>query len=351
MNTVCGSSDVLLHISPTVSSYSGFHNIELELQTPTELSYEPPTPLRRDDFFSEGSSIDSPTRNPCRPSDLSLSKQPYGPAVGAEPPTVIAEDTTLDRKGDRDKQEGSNEEDSVCPEHPYGVSAAHEEDLPREQSQPEDQRFGGDVLPGAAGPASQSGILAVREGSESGSDEEEEMTHEKLQSLLEDIKLEEGSEGEEMTEEKVQAILCQVEQAEKDMSSIPGWHSETSSVNVEPPTPGRSLSSDLIDRQENSPENSSESITSASKGQAGKAKQNGEHMEAGSVPAAPDSVTECQAFAAARRQKEGSQDNVPGDGVAGPSSRDQESPESEHKVQVTFNVCNSGVFKSKQDYI
>ncbi|KAG5266413.1 hypothetical protein AALO_G00231780 [Alosa alosa] len=58
-----------------------------------------------------------------------------------------------------------------------------------------------------------------------------------------------------------------------------GWHSETSSVNVEPPTPGRSLSSDLIDRQENSQENSSDSVTSSSRGESGRPRQNGERSD------------------------------------------------------------------------
>ncbi|MBN3304428.1 ANK3 protein, partial [Amia calva] len=115
-----------------------------------------------------------------------------------------------------------------------------------------DQADEGSTQAGAPGSATLVGVIAEGEGSQSGSEEEEEeMTEEKLKSLLEDIRLEEGSEGQEMTEERLQAILKQVQQAEKGMSSIPGWHSETSSVNVEPPTPGRSLSSDLLDRQEN----------------------------------------------------------------------------------------------------
>lgn len=91
-------------------------------------------------------------------------------------------------------------------------------------------------------------------GEEEDGDRDAEVTEEMLKSLLEEVKMEGGSEeeeGEEMTEARVQEILSQVKQAEKDMCSLPGWHSESSSVNVEPPTPGRSLSSDLLDRQEN----------------------------------------------------------------------------------------------------
>ncbi|XP_047458822.1 ankyrin-3-like isoform X14 [Mugil cephalus] len=55
-----------------------------------------------------------------------------------------------------------------------------------------------------------------------------------------------------------------------------GWHSDSSSVNVEPPTPGRSVSSDLLDRRE-SQENSSDSITSSSRGESGRSRQNGDN--------------------------------------------------------------------------
>ncbi|XP_026210733.1 ankyrin-3-like isoform X6 [Anabas testudineus] len=125
--------------------------------------------------------------------------------------------------------------------------------------------------------------------SESGSNDEEEeedgdkeTTDEPLGSLLEEVKKEEGSEEkeeeEEMTKARVQEILDQVKQAEKDMCSLSGWHSDSSSVNVEPPTPGRSVSSDLLDRRE-SQENSSDSITSSSRGESGRSRQNGDNLK------------------------------------------------------------------------
>uniref|UniRef100_A0A671Z128 Ankyrin 3 n=1 Tax=Sparus aurata TaxID=8175 RepID=A0A671Z128_SPAAU len=92
--------------------------------------------------------------------------------------------------------------------------------------------------------------LEERQPSDSGSNEEEEEgdgdgdKEEALGSLLEDEKTDEGSEEKEEDEEIPQArdeeILDQVEQAEKDVCSLSGWHSDSSSVNVEPPTPGRS---------------------------------------------------------------------------------------------------------------
>lgn len=77
---------------------------------------------------------------------------------------------------------------------------------------------------------------------------DEEMTEEKLKYLFEDVHLEEVVESEEMTEEKVLSILKYVQQAEQELSSITGWQSEASSVNVEPPTPGRRISGELLDR-------------------------------------------------------------------------------------------------------
>lgn len=73
---------------------------------------------------------------------------------------------------------------------------------------------------------------------------EEEMTQERLLSLLEDIKLEEGLDEEEITEERVNAILEQVRQAEKDMSSVSGWRSETSGAIIESASPGQSPGTD-----------------------------------------------------------------------------------------------------------
>ncbi|XP_058507293.1 ankyrin-3-like isoform X33 [Solea solea] len=121
---------------------------------------------------------------------------------------------------------------------------------------------------------------------ESASNEQEEeghgdgqITEGALGALTEEAKSEEGTEekeeGEELVEATVEEKNNQVEQAEKkDMCSLTGWHSDTSSVNVEPPTQGRSVSSDRLDRRE-SQENSSDSITSSSRGESGRSRQNG----------------------------------------------------------------------------
>lgn len=88
--------------------------------------------------------------------------------------------------------------------------------------------------------------------SESGSNEEEE---EERSKEIQDEALASGSEekeedDKEMTEYRDPKGAEEVEHADKNMCSLSGWHSDSSSVNVEPPTPGRSVSSDLLDKQE-----------------------------------------------------------------------------------------------------
>ncbi|KAM8889766.1 ankyrin-3-like isoform 26-T27 [Synchiropus picturatus] len=187
----------------------GYNNIDLELQTPADLNYQPPTPLRSDDFFSEAeTSIESPSKTVLsRPSDLSLTQTtstsssealtvaPGSGTSAPQPPIVKVEDFSL--KGmsvdwpDNDRrviqQQGKAAEEAA------GQSNARKEE-----------------------------------------EEEEEMTQERLQSLLEDIHLEGGLEDEEITEERVNAILEQVRQAEQELSSVPGWKGETSSESAKP---------------------------------------------------------------------------------------------------------------------
>ncbi|XP_015230094.1 PREDICTED: ankyrin-3 [Cyprinodon variegatus] len=121
--------------------------------------------------------------------------------------------------------------------------------------------------------------------SESGSNEEEQQRDREMPeegSLLEEV-IKEGSEEKkeqdtEVIESRHQKSFEEVEHAEKNICSLSGWHSDSSSVNVEPPTPGRSVSSDLLDRQE-SQENSSESITSSSRAESGRSRPNGDNSK------------------------------------------------------------------------
>uniref|UniRef100_UPI0037E8E295 ankyrin-3-like isoform X2 n=1 Tax=Semicossyphus pulcher TaxID=241346 RepID=UPI0037E8E295 len=221
----------------------GYHNIDLELKTPSDLNYEPPTPLRSDDFFSECDfSADSPSKNMLtRPSDLSLTQTtstsssdpvtvaPAPSSYATAPPIVGAEDTAL-TTGER--QISAEEETGLASyERPENDRRAVEKSGMGTDGYAEalekEVKAGKDVF------LEQNQREEAATGQENGRQEEEEdeeMTQERLQSLLEDIKLEGGLEDEEMTEERVNAILEQVRQAEKDMCSVAGWRGETSGV-------------------------------------------------------------------------------------------------------------------------
>ncbi|KAM8836558.1 LOW QUALITY PROTEIN: uncharacterized protein AB9W97_002188 [Spinachia spinachia] len=221
----------------------GYNNIDLELQTPTDLNFQPPTPLRSDDFFSEGdASADPPSKiTLTRPSDLSLtqttstsSSDPptvaVGPAFTApHPPIVGAEDTTV-TAGERgaSREENTGQVYFEWPEN--------------------DRRMVERLGKGSGGekPEGGQGVVLERQREEVVSatgrkngrqeeeeEEEEEMTPERLQSLLDDIKQEGGFEDEEMTEERMNEILHQLHQAEKPLCSVPGWSCETSGAIAE----------------------------------------------------------------------------------------------------------------------
>uniref|UniRef100_A0A8D2LL88 Ankyrin 3 n=1 Tax=Varanus komodoensis TaxID=61221 RepID=A0A8D2LL88_VARKO len=75
---------------------------------------------------------------------------------------------------------------------------------------------------------------------------------------------------------------------------VDGWQSEASSGNVEPPTPGRRITGELLDRLDDSPDQCRDSITSYLKGEAGKLESNGSYsestMQAKTKPVAQESV-------------------------------------------------------------
>ncbi|KAM6951078.1 ankyrin-3 [Aplochiton taeniatus] len=211
----------------------GYSTIDQELQTPSDLSYEPPTPLRNDFFFREDDAVlDPPSRTPSRPSDLSLTSSsdpptvtPAPPQPSPKPPTVEEEDTTL---GGRGSTSENQEETRPDEQQNAGRGEEEEEENQRWSSRGEPAQLSTqpEVFETGAGWREEvggGGVIAEEE------EDEEEMTEERLRSLLEDIKLEEGGSGdEEMTEERVREILSEVQQAEKDMHSLPGWQDNTS---------------------------------------------------------------------------------------------------------------------------
>ncbi|KAM4702522.1 ankyrin-3 [Rhinophrynus dorsalis] len=249
------------------TAVDGYPSIQVELETPTGLRYVPPTPLHQDDFFSDNSSIESPLRTPSRLSDLLVSTQGNGD-VSSAPPVVAAEDTSLDdsrpdfliQSPDVSYETAIHrikfEDVSLCDEPKHEGSYIEDEQSIQysEQKSNEDSNQRGD---------------GVEQQEKEISGTEEEMTEERLKLLFKHLHLED-IESEEMTEEKVQSILKNVEQAEHELSSITGWHSDASSIHVEPPTPDRKMSSELLERLDDS----HESITSYLKGEVGRLESN-----------------------------------------------------------------------------
>ncbi|KAM6898672.1 ankyrin-1-like isoform 2-T2 [Lycodopsis pacificus] len=309
----------------------GYDNIDLELQTPTGLNYQPPTPLRSDDFFSEGeASADSPSRiTLTRPSDLSLTQTTStsssdpptvaaGPTFSApQPPIVGAEDTTL-TAGER---EMSKEEKT---------GLVYYERPDNDRRSVEQLGKGTDGQAGALEKELKAGLVLERQGEDAASDtahgngrqeeeEEEEMTPERLQSLLDDIKQEGGLEDEEMTEERMNEILEQLHQAEKDVCSVPGWRCEMSGAIVESAATGHSPGT-----EEGSPDSLADSWEQPP---AQTGRQNGGHVDA--------AIEEKEKEA----KRKGSQEDS---STAGPSRGRQEGGErSQHKVQESVRADES----------
>ncbi|KAM9837421.1 ankyrin-1-like [Aulostomus maculatus] len=207
----------------------GYHNIDLELQTPSDLNYEPPTPLRSDDFFSEGDgSIESPSKTTLtRPSDLSLTQTTS--TSSCDPVTVVGAEDTASTSTKRGVSEEKTE--TVSYEWPDNDRRAMEQLGKGTDALVKEVKTGVD-LESRVRHQVEDAASHTGHGNGMEEEEEEEMTQERLQSLLEDIKLEGGLEDEEMTEERVKAILEQVQQAEKDLSSVPGWRGEMSDAAV-----------------------------------------------------------------------------------------------------------------------
>ncbi|XP_037400355.1 ankyrin-3 isoform X2 [Pygocentrus nattereri] len=286
----------------------GYHSIDLELQSPTELSYEPPTPLQKDDFFSEDGSIVSPIRALIRPSELSLpNTSKEAAASNTAPPTVVAEDTSLGGRESCSREGGSTEDDAEVSRDSMTFLEAQDCEEASKDS---------DVFTQPA--VTQPEVSGLRESGWSGFEEGEmEMTQEQLMSLLNNIKLEEGSEDVEITEERVQEILSQVEQAEKEMSSLAGLQSEASSTNKETSASGQGLKGQK--------ESSQKPTSSVHELQA--EKQNGEHPEhqakAGSLPEAHEPSIKLKGKAEKDSGKEDVSREAADDSTAGSSTKDE----------------------------
>ncbi|MEE6517441.1 hypothetical protein FKM82_027618 [Ascaphus truei] len=247
---------------PTVD---GYPSIQVELETPTGLRYVPPSPLHQDDFFSDNSSIESPHRTPSRLSGVLVTSQGNGDVSSAVPPVVAAEDTFLDdSRPDYIIQSADVSQEMT-------IHRINYEDVPLY----DEPRHDGSYI-WVEKSVQYSEQKSNKDASQRGDGNEqheretsgpEEMTEERLKLLFKDLQLEQEVESEEMTEEKVKTILKHVEQAEQEMSSIAGWHSEASSIHVEPQTPDLKQKSERVD-------DSHESITSYLKGEVGRLESN-----------------------------------------------------------------------------
>ncbi|XP_024913766.1 ankyrin-3 isoform X14 [Cynoglossus semilaevis] len=224
----------------------GYQNIDLELQTPSDLNYQPPTPLRSEDFFSEGDgSVESPNMTTLsRPSDLSLTQTTSTSSsnvLTVAPRPSVDEETTF-----KTRDQVTEKTVLVSYETPDNDRRAIEKSREATKALETDQ----DVVLGEH--REMFSALHIGHGNGRQNEEEEEMTQERLQSLLEDIKMEGGLDDEEMTEERVNSILEQVRQAEKVLCSVPGWRSEMSEEILE--------SSALASNEEGSPESLADSL-------------------------------------------------------------------------------------------
>ncbi|KAL7869813.1 hypothetical protein AOLI_G00138010 [Acnodon oligacanthus] len=295
----------------------GYHSIDLELQSPTELSYEPPTPLQKDDFFSEYVSIVSPSRAPIRPNELSLpTTSKDAAASNTAPPTVVAEDTSLGCRESCSREEGSTEDDAEVSRDSMTFLEAQDS----EEASKDSEVF---TQPAVTQPE----VSGLRESGWSGFEEgEREMTQEKLKSLLDNIKLEESSEDMEITEERVQEILSQVKQAEKEMSSIAGLQSEASSTNKETSASGQGLQGQKESNQK--PTSSVHELQAE--------KQNGEHPEhqaqAGSLPEAHEPSIKLKGKAEKDSGKEDVSREAADDSTAGSSTKEEGTAEPKAQV-------------------
>ncbi|XP_067858696.1 ankyrin-3 isoform X1 [Heptranchias perlo] len=266
----------------------GYPSIQEELLTPDTLHYVPPTPLRCDNYFSNFSSVESA---PTTPHEQTI--PPLAPK--AAPPFVDAEDTSLEVFGAdwpvscRVKGEMSPSWQGQVNE-PMG--AKYEPDLqltensnvtwPSSKIQQEEhiQSLEGGNTAGQKVSSNQ-----VRREERGDASDAEELAEFKIKALefVQPGLGTEGSDDGEVTKEEVQNLL-HAQNSQREFFTVPGWHSDASSVEAEPPTPRScNLSTDDLDEndaklQEQRMKNElAGSIMFHMKGQVLKPEENGDH--------------------------------------------------------------------------
>ncbi|XP_072334979.1 ankyrin-3 isoform X35 [Scyliorhinus torazame] len=253
----------------------GYPSIQSELLTPAGLCYLPPTPLRCDSFFSDFSSVGS---SPTTPHEPNL-------APKAAPVVVEAEDTSLEVTGTEGVASGQGQlNEPVGTEYEPALQVTknstncvaqlsskiqpeEHNQSPEEKNKARQKASSNQVQQEERGDAEELGEVKVKapevsqpgQGSE-GSDDDEEVTKEEVQNLH------------------------HVQNSQREFFTVPGWHSDASSVEVEPPTPGSfNLSMDNLDEdngnlQEQRIKNDlAGSVMFHMKGQVLKPEENGAH--------------------------------------------------------------------------
>ncbi|XP_072414011.1 ankyrin-3 isoform X25 [Chiloscyllium punctatum] len=259
----------------------GYPSIQKELLTPAGLCYMPPTPLRCDDYFSNFSSVGSSPTTPCEPI---LCPKAAAPFVDAEdtaldangtdrsvPCQVMGEGVTSQQKqanetavSQRETGHPNTENSTLCVAQPYSKTQQEEHNQSLEDESTARQR------------ASSSQVQPEERR------DSEEFAEFSLKGL-DVVQPGEGSGDEEVTKEEDQN-LPHAQNSQNKFFAVPGWHSDTSSVDVEPPTPRRcNLSTDNLDEDDgNLQEQRIKNDLAASvmfhmKGQVLKPKENGDH--------------------------------------------------------------------------
>ncbi|XP_072883385.1 ankyrin-3 isoform X6 [Hemitrygon akajei] len=227
----------------------GYSSIHAELLTPAALSYLPPTPLHCDDYFSNYLSVQSTSPTPHQVSMATKELSPFSEAeeISAKfahadlpGPSLVTDEAVASSPGKVDEPEGTKCDSDFQPESGT-ICVAHLstniEQVDHVQPQKDDYMAEQKVSPNQA----------QQEG------RPDTPSTEDLEGSIRDLEVVQprrssrGSEDEEVTKEEVH-MLHPAQISQKEFFTVPGWRSDASSVDVEPPTPkGCHLSTDDLD--------------------------------------------------------------------------------------------------------
>ncbi|XP_078422026.1 ankyrin 3b isoform X9 [Cetorhinus maximus] len=253
----------------------GYPSIQTELLTPAGLCYLPPTPLRCDDYFSNFSSVESfPT-------------SPYEPALApkAALPVVNAEEMSLEVTGTEGIASGQGQVNepvgTVC-ESDLQVTENSTDRVASSKIPPGEHNQSLEEEHTAGQKAASTQVQQEERGDTPDTEELGEFKIEALE-VVQPGPGSEGSDDVEVTKEEVQN-LHHAHNSQREFFTVPGWHSDASSVDVEPPTPRScNLSIDNLDddngnlQEQRIKNDLAGSIVFHMKGQVLKPEENGDH--------------------------------------------------------------------------